>query len=164
MGGFFERLIEVMKFALSKAIEKASLTFSELEEILLDVECFMNNRPLVYLGEEFEDRTITPNILLSSEPAKFLEDNTEVLEEETKMTRRLRYLKQCREHLRKRYVNKYLHALGCEFLDLGEKNIYCCCCLEFWFLLYFNSFWCLGLRGRDSRHDPLTSQLLHHLL
>ena len=71
----------------------------------------MNNRLLVYLGEEFEDRTITPNILLSSEPAKFLEDNTEVLEEEPKMTRRPRYLKQCREHLRKRYVNENLHAL-----------------------------------------------------
>ena len=32
------------------------LTFSEFEETLLDVECFMNNRPLAYLGEEFEDR------------------------------------------------------------------------------------------------------------
>ena len=91
-----------MKSALSKAIGKALLTFWELEETLLDVECFMHNRPLVYLGEEFEDRTITPSILLSSEPPDFLEENTEVLEEESKMTRRLRYLKQYREHLRKK--------------------------------------------------------------
>ena len=62
-GGFFERLIGGMKSALSKAIGKGLLTFSELEETLLDVGCFMNNRPLVYLGEEFKDRTITPNIL-----------------------------------------------------------------------------------------------------
>ena len=62
-GGFFERLIGGMKSALSKAIGKGLLTFSQLEETLLDVECFMNNRPLVYLGEEFKDRTITPNIL-----------------------------------------------------------------------------------------------------
>ena len=66
-GGFFERLIGVMKSALSKAVGKAMLTFSELEETLLDVECFMNNRPLTYLGEEFEDRAITPNILLRAD-------------------------------------------------------------------------------------------------
>ena len=40
-GGFFERLIGITKNALSKAI--ALLTFQELEEILLDIECFRNN-------------------------------------------------------------------------------------------------------------------------
>ena len=110
-GGFFERLIGVMKTALSKAVGKAMLTFSELEEILLDVECFMNNRPLAYLGEEFEERAVTPNILLRGEPAEFLEDNTEVLQEELNVSRRLRYLKKCREQLRRRWVNEYLHAL-----------------------------------------------------
>ena len=43
---------------------KVMLTFSELEQTLLDVECFTNNRPLAYLGEKFEDRAVTPNILL----------------------------------------------------------------------------------------------------
>ena len=110
-GGFFERLIGVMKSALSKAVGKAMLTFSELEETLLDVECFMNNRPLTYLGEEFEDRAITPNILLRGGPAEFLEENTEALKEESNMTRRLRYLKKCREQLRRRWIKEYLHAL-----------------------------------------------------
>ena len=63
-------MIGVMKSALSKAIGKALLTFLELAETLLDVECSMNNRPLVYLGEEFD--RVTPNILLSSEPAEFV--------------------------------------------------------------------------------------------
>ena len=83
-GGFFERLIGIMKSALFKAIGKAMLTFSELEETSLEVECFMNNRPLTYLGEEFEDRPITPNILLRGEPAEFLEENTEALKGRTK--------------------------------------------------------------------------------
>ena len=53
-GGFFERLTGITKNALSKAIGRALLTFQELEEILLDIECFMNNRPLAYLDAEFE--------------------------------------------------------------------------------------------------------------
>ena len=95
----FEWLIGVTKYVLSKATVKALLTFSELAETLLDVECSMNNRPLVYLGEEIENRAITPNILLNGERTEFLEKNTQALEEESKMTRRLRYLKKCRKHL-----------------------------------------------------------------
>ena len=53
-GGFFERLIAMMKNALSKATGWALLRFEELEEVLLDVESFLNNRPLCY---------ITPNLL-----------------------------------------------------------------------------------------------------
>ena len=50
-GGFFERLVGVMKSCLSKVMGKALLTYTELEETLLDVECFMNNRPLCYVSE-----------------------------------------------------------------------------------------------------------------
>lgn len=110
-GGFFERLIGIMKSALSKVIGKAMLTFAELEETLLDVECFMNNRPLVYLGEEIEGRAVTPNILLRGEPVTFLEENIETLGDEADVTRRIKYLKRCREQLRKRWINEYLHAL-----------------------------------------------------
>ncbi|XP_028399997.1 uncharacterized protein LOC114523318 [Dendronephthya gigantea] len=63
-GGFFERLVGIMKSSLAKVIGPAMLTFPELEEVLLDVECLMNNRPLCYQGEEFEQPVITPNLLL----------------------------------------------------------------------------------------------------
>lgn len=63
-GGFFERLIGMMKNALSKAIGRALLRFEELEVVLLHVESFLNNRPLCYVGEGFETPVITPNLLL----------------------------------------------------------------------------------------------------
>ena len=66
-GGFFERLIGIMKRTLSKVIGRSLLTFQELEEALLDVETSMNNRPLLYRGKELEkfgQPVITPNILL----------------------------------------------------------------------------------------------------
>lgn len=111
-GGFFERLIGVMKKSLSKAIGRALLKFEELEDTLLDVETFMNNRPLCYLGKDFEQPVITPNLLLCGQPARFLEEDTvDASDKREKMTRRLRYLKACRESVRKRWLNEYLRAL-----------------------------------------------------
>ena len=69
----------------------------------------MNNRPLTCVGEEFEDRAITPNKLLRGEPTEFLEEHLEALKEESNMTRRLRYLKKCGEQCRG-WIKEYLHA------------------------------------------------------
>ena len=45
-GGFFERLIGIMKRCLSEVIDRSLLSCEELEEVLLDSEICMNNRPL----------------------------------------------------------------------------------------------------------------------
>jgi len=37
-GGFFERLIGIMKRNSSKVVGRSTLSFEELEEVLLDVE------------------------------------------------------------------------------------------------------------------------------
>ena len=110
-GGFFERLVGVMKSSLLKVIGRALLTFKELEEVLLDVECFMNNRPLCYQGEEFENPVITPNLLLRGQPANFLEESEEAMNDNTAATKRMKYLMVCREHLKKRWLTEYVHAL-----------------------------------------------------
>ena len=111
-GGFFERLIGMIKSALSKSDGRALLKFEELEEVLLDVETFLNNRPLCFLGEEFEQPVITPNLLLRGQPAQFLEENLDDIGDGREgMTRRLQYLKSCRENVRKRWLNEYLCAL-----------------------------------------------------
>ena len=43
-GGFYERMVSIMKASLSKVVGRALLKYDELEEVLLDIECFMNNR------------------------------------------------------------------------------------------------------------------------
>ena len=70
-GGIFERLIGIMKNSLSKVVGKGLLTFDELEEVLLDVECVMNNRPLCFQEEGFSISALTPNLLLCGKPAIF---------------------------------------------------------------------------------------------
>ena len=120
-GGFFERLIGIMKRSLSKVIGKSLLTFQELEEVLLDVEMTMNNRPLVYQGEEFEKPVLTPNTLLRGEPIPILEEDLENVGEED-VNKRMRFLEKSKQHLRKRFMKEYVHALE-ERQQRAEGNI-----------------------------------------
>ena len=113
-GGFYERLIGIVKTSLSKVVGKSLLSFEELQEALIDVECFMNNRPLMYVGEECDQPVLTPNILMQGIPASFLEEDLEkvnYMDEDKLVTKRMIYLQKTREHLKKRWKNEYLHAL-----------------------------------------------------
>ena len=109
-GGFFECLIGIMKMSLSKVIGRSPLTYQELKETLLDVETCMNNRPLLYQGEEFEQPVPTPNTFLRGKPNPILEEDLEKIAENG-VTRRMRFLQTSRENLRKRFLKEYVHAL-----------------------------------------------------
>ena len=83
---------------------------------MLDVESFMNNRPLTYLGEEIEQPVLTPNILLKGPEtqSQFVTpdlDNIHYEEENKVVTKRLQYLETIRSVLKKRWQNEYLKAL-----------------------------------------------------
>ena len=51
-GGQFERLIGLVKAALNKTIGNGLLRWKELQEVLLDVEITLNNRPLSYVEDD----------------------------------------------------------------------------------------------------------------
>ena len=72
----------------------------------------MNNRPLTYLNDEFEQRVITPNILIRGEPTTLLEEKAETLETVNDISHRMRYLRLSQHQLRKRWFNEYLKALN----------------------------------------------------
>jgi len=70
----------------------------------------MNNRPLLYQGEEFEKPVLTPNTLLRGKPIPILEEDLEKIGEEN-VTKRMRFLEISKQHLRKRFIKEYVHAL-----------------------------------------------------
>ena len=109
-GGIFERLIGIMKKSLSKVVGKGLLTYSELEEVLLGLECSMNNRPLCYQEEGIDSEVLTPNILLRGKPAILLEEDIENIDENSTV-KRLKFLKRCKEQINKRWTNEYIYAL-----------------------------------------------------
>ena len=65
MGGFYERLVGITKMSLRKSIGRVSLTSSQLQTILTDIEAVINTRPLVYVDNDLENQTIPPTHFLS---------------------------------------------------------------------------------------------------
>ena len=55
-----------------RAIGKAQLTWAELEEVLLDIEIILNNRPLTYIEKEIDYLILTPNSLILGRDINFL--------------------------------------------------------------------------------------------
>ena len=48
VGGFWERLVGSLKNCLKRVLGQSKLNFAELEALLIEVKCAINNRPLTY--------------------------------------------------------------------------------------------------------------------
>ena len=69
MGGFYERLVGLVKRTLKKAIGKASLTNEQLLTLLKEAEAVINARPLVYIGDDIQSHiALTPAHFLTLNP------------------------------------------------------------------------------------------------
>ncbi|GFX79547.1 integrase catalytic domain-containing protein [Trichonephila clavipes] len=109
-GGFWERLIELVKRTLRKTLGKTSLNHEEMYTVLCDCESLINSRPLTYVTDDVED-------LKPLTPAMFLQDIREVgvpeLDQidENKLNKRLVYRNRIQNDLRKRFRVEYLGQL-----------------------------------------------------
>ena len=69
MGGFYERLVGLVKRALRKTISRKLLTYIQLETILKEVVATVNARPLVYVSDDINSSiTLTPAHFLTLNP------------------------------------------------------------------------------------------------
>ena len=91
-----------------RAIGKAQLTWAELEEVLLDIEKILNNRPLTYIEKEIDYPILTPNSLILGRDVNFHAAPHESESETIK--KRHKYIKRCKEALWKRWKHEYLVA------------------------------------------------------
>ena len=107
-GGQFERMVSIVKQALYKTVGKASLTFEELEDVLLDVEIVLNNRPLSYVEDDVQMPILTPNSLIYQSTLLPEEDIDDIDDQDL---RRAKYLKRCKENVWKRWRDEYLTGL-----------------------------------------------------
>ena len=76
-GGHFERLIGLTKQSLFKSLGKTSLSWNELESVLLDVEVNLNNRPLTYIEDDIQYQILTPISMLLGQDTVMLEEDPE---------------------------------------------------------------------------------------
>ena len=99
-----------MKQALYKTIGNGNLLWKELQEVILDVETTLNNRPLCYVEEDVQLPLLTPNTLLFGQPNLLPEMDPDNVEH-TDLRKRARYLLKCKEALWTRWSREYVKAL-----------------------------------------------------
>ncbi len=78
MGGFYERLVGLVKRALRKTIGRKHLTLDQMSTVTKEAESVVNSRPLVYVGDDLKSSiAITPRHFTCLNP------NTGIPESET---------------------------------------------------------------------------------
>ncbi|XP_072384598.1 uncharacterized protein [Diabrotica undecimpunctata] len=109
-GGFWKRLIGVMKQLLRKILGRTSLDYETLLTLLCECEAIINSRPLTYLSED-------PQELVALTPAMFLRDQVDCglpdydAIDNASLCRKVRRAQTLREELRKRFRLEYLGQL-----------------------------------------------------
>ncbi|KAJ8985568.1 hypothetical protein NQ317_011530 [Molorchus minor] len=109
-GGWWERLIRLVKQLLRKMLGKASLSYEDLLSAVCDCESVVNSRPLTYISENSAD-------MIPLSPAMFLHEIIEVgvpdidAVKAKDLRRRIKHRHKLREDLRKRFRSEYLGQL-----------------------------------------------------
>ena len=108
-GGFFERLVAVVKSPLRRVLGKALVTEPELRTLLAEIQYVVNDRPLTYVGDDDSLQPLTPNALVGRAVGE--ESAREEALDVSSMNRRINYLHQLQSNLRNRWQAEYLLGL-----------------------------------------------------
>ena len=120
-GGFWERLVQMVKRSLRKILFRSSVTYEELETVISNVEGIVNSRPLTYIYDDDVEEVLTPSHLLLGRRLLSVFDepfDDGMAVDNTVITKRMKYLKSLSDHYWKRFKEEYLlelrsqHALG----------------------------------------------------
>jgi len=120
MGGFWERLIRILKDSLASVVGRALLTDDELHTVVCTIEAQMNDRPLTYVSNSPDDPPpLTPSQLmtgyrLDSVPVAIIdpeEDKDPTMFTREILTRRQKHMQKVLQHYFQRFKCEYLTAL-----------------------------------------------------
>ena len=96
-------MVELVTQYLYKATRKAKLAKQELEEVILDTEINLNNRPLMCIDDDIQFSVLTPNILIHGLPITIPEEQFDDDDEVFK--------KRCKGATWNRWNKEYLRSL-----------------------------------------------------
>ncbi|XP_028394878.1 uncharacterized protein LOC114519022 [Dendronephthya gigantea] len=109
-GGMFERMVALVKQAFYKVVGSAKLTFKELQDVMLDIQIILNNRPLTYCEDDIQLPVLTPNMMIFGKANYLMELSPEHIEERD-LRKRAKYLQKCKDALWQRWRAEYMRAL-----------------------------------------------------
>jgi len=121
-GGFYMRLVRIVKTTLRKILGSARLHFEELSTILTKVEAMINSRPLSYLYDDDPETAITPSHLSIGRNIYSNKPTVEVINEtfsisQTEASKRIQYIEKVLQTYWTRFKKEYLN-------ELREHQIY----------------------------------------
>ena len=122
-GGQFERMVGLVKNALNKTIGCGFLSWMELEEVLIDVETTLNNRPLSYVEDDVALPTLTPNFIMFPH-SNIIPDLEPHHCADADLRKRAKHLLKCKDAVWKRWSSEYLRSLR-ERHNLKHKGKLC---------------------------------------
>ncbi|XP_050309972.1 uncharacterized protein LOC126745954 [Anthonomus grandis grandis] len=109
-GGFWERLIGILKPLLRKVLGRASLSYEDLSTLICDCEAIINSRPITFVSNDPEDLTpLTPMMFLRDLTEGVVPDFDEA--DRKTLCRKIIYKAKLREDLQKRFRSEYLGQL-----------------------------------------------------
>ncbi|XP_076658275.1 uncharacterized protein LOC143362201 [Halictus rubicundus] len=109
-GGWWERLIGMVKVILRKVLRKSCLTYDQMYTVLVNCERTINSRPLTYVSDSPDDpKPLTPAMFLNEVRESECPDID--LLRKTDLNRVLRRKQEIIEHLRQRFRTEYLSQL-----------------------------------------------------
>ena len=110
-GGQFEKIIVLVKSALHKSIGNGMLSWKELQEVLLDVEITLNNRPLSYHEDDPPLPVLTPSSMLFVN-SNVLPELQPHRVERANLRKRAKHLLKCKEAVWRRWSTYAAFARG----------------------------------------------------
>ena len=108
-GGFWERLIGILKRLLRRTLKRSCLNYEEMLTVLLDCEAVINSRPITFMSEKNEIIPLTPSMFLQ-EIKEVGVLNFDTIEND-RLEKRYVYRQKVKDNLRRRFRNEYLGAL-----------------------------------------------------
>ena len=86
------------------------LNWNEFEEVLLDIELTLHNRPLIYVEDGVQLSVLTPNTLIDGMNIVNLNEPSDNIDE-CELRKRSRYVQKCKEKAWAIWTSEYLKAL-----------------------------------------------------
>ncbi|XP_053389692.1 uncharacterized protein LOC128552674 [Mercenaria mercenaria] len=114
-GGWWERMVWLVKSSLKKVLGRAFVTFEALQTALTEVEAILNDRPLTYVTSENTDpEPITPSHLLTGRRITAIPDATDpstIISNQQIITKRIRVQRELINRWWARWKSDYLTSL-----------------------------------------------------
>lgn len=118
-GGFFERMIKIIKNLLRRVLGMSSVSYEEMQTLLCDCEAVVNDRPLTYVEGDNANalEPLKPSCFLQALPQSQVTDLDNI--DATSLNRRLKYLQRLRYDFRQRFKSEYLT----ELVQRGKEKV-----------------------------------------